>query len=145
MSDQRVFVAARVFLRVALGISFIVPTCDRLGVFGPYGSRNVAWGDWSHFVKYVAVLNWFVPTSLIPGLAIVETVIEFTLGIALVLGIFQREVGWSSAALLLAFAVTMTVALGILAPMSYSVFTAAAGAMLLATSITGPGVPESHR
>lgn len=59
---------------------------------GPYGSKNVSWGDWTHFVQYVAVLNSFVPKSLIPGLA---------------LGNNHRA----------------CIALGITAPLSYSVFT----------------------
>src|SRR5262249_53107377 len=82
------------------------------------------WGDWTHFVQYVAVLNWFVPKALIPSLAILETAIELALGVALVMGIYQRVVAWSSAALLMSFALTMSIALGVVAPLSYSVFTA---------------------
>jgi putative oxidoreductase len=104
---------------------------DRFGWLGPYGSKNVSWGDGSHFVQYVALLNSFVPKSLIPGLAVLETVIELGLGIALLLGIYQRVVAWSSAALLLSFALTMSIALGIVAPLSYSVFTALGAALLL--------------
>ncbi len=42
---------------------------------------------------------WFVPKGLIPGLAVLETIIETGLGFALLLGIYQRVVAWSSAAL----------------------------------------------
>ena len=55
----------------------------------------MSWGDWTHFVQYVAVLNWFVPRSLISGLAVLEKIIELGLGIALLLGIYQRAVAWS--------------------------------------------------
>ena len=109
----------------------IVAIGDRFGWLGPYGSKNVSWGDWTHFVQYVALLNSFVPKGLIPGLAVLETIIELGLGIALLLGIYQRVVAWSSAALLLSFAVTMSIALGIIAPLSYSVFTALSAALLL--------------
>jgi len=131
MNNQRPLRAAKVCFRVALGTSFLIATGDRLGMLGPYGSRNIAWGDWSRFVQYVGVLNWFVPKALIPGLAVFETIIEAGLGVALVLGVYEREVAWTSAVLLMLFALTMSVALGVLAPLSYSVFTAAGGAFLL--------------
>lgn len=131
MNHERVVQIAKVFLRLALGITFLVAIGDRLGWLGPYGSRNVSWGDWTHFVQYVAVLNWFVPKRLIPTLAVLETVIELGLGIGLLLGIYQRAVAWSSAALLMSFALTMSIALGILAPLGYSVFTALGAALLL--------------
>jgi uncharacterized membrane protein YphA (DoxX/SURF4 family) len=120
-----------VFLRVALGITFLVSIGDRFGWLGPYGSKNVSWGDWTHFVQYVALLNSFVPKRLIPGLAVLETIIELGLSIALLLGIYQRVVAWSSAALLMSFALTMSIALGITAPLGYSVFTALGAAFLL--------------
>ena len=131
MTHERVLQIARVFLRLALGITFLVAIGDRFGWLGPYGSKNVSWGDWAHFVQYVAVLNWFVPKSLVPVLAVLETIIELGLGAALLLGIYQRIVAWSSAALLMSFALTMSIALGITAPLSYSVFTALGAALLL--------------
>lgn len=122
---------ARILLRIALGIAFLVSVADRFSFLGPYGAKNVSWGDWKHFVEYVAVLNWFVPKALIPALSALETAIETALGVALLLGISQRIVAWCSAGLLLSFALTMSVALGIVAPLSYSVFTAFAAALLL--------------
>src|SRR5712692_7557527 len=116
MNNERVLQIARVFLRLALGITFLVAIGDRFGWLGKYGSKNVSWGDWTHFVQYVAVLNRFVPKSLIGGLAGLETAIELGLGIALLTGIYQRVIAWSSAALLTSFALAMTFALGIVAP-----------------------------
>jgi uncharacterized membrane protein YphA (DoxX/SURF4 family) len=146
MTNERIFQIARVFLRVSLGITFLLAIGDRFGLLGPYGSKNVSWGDWTHFVRYVAVLNWFVPKSLISALAVLETSIELALGIALLLGIYQRVVAWSSAALLMSFALTMSIALGIIAPFSYSVFTALSGALLLgavAPPLSAPSSPRS--
>src|SRR5258708_21464126 len=100
MNNERVLQISRVFLRVALGITLLVAIGDRFGWLGPYSSKNVSWGDWTHFVQYVALLNWFVPKRLIPGLAILETIVELGLGVALLLGIYQRVVAWSSAVLL---------------------------------------------
>ena len=131
MNNEHIVKLTKVYLRLALAITFLVAIADRFGWLGAYGSRNVSWGDWGHFVQYVSILNWFVPKSLIPALAIVETILELALGIALLLGIYQRIVAWSSSALLLSFAVTMSFALGIIAPLSYSVYTALGGAFLL--------------
>jgi uncharacterized membrane protein YphA (DoxX/SURF4 family) len=131
MTNERILQIARVFLRFALAITFLVSIADRFGWLGQYGSKNVSWGDWKHFVQYVAVLNWFVPKVIVNGLAVLETVIELGLGIALLLGVYPRVVAWSSAALLTSFALTMSIALGVVAPLSYSVFSAAGGAMLL--------------
>jgi uncharacterized membrane protein YphA (DoxX/SURF4 family) len=131
MTNERMLQIARIFLRLALGIAFLVSVADRFGVLGPYGAKNVSWGDWKHFVQYVATLNWFVPKALIPALSALETAVETVLGVALLVGIYQRTVAWCSAALLLSFALTMSVALGIVAPLSYSVFTAFGAAFLL--------------
>ena len=92
MNNERVLQIAKVFVRLALGITFLVSIGDRLSWLGAYGSKNVSWGDWTHFVQYVAALNSFVPKNLIPGLAVLETIIELGLGIALLLGIYQRVV-----------------------------------------------------
>jgi uncharacterized membrane protein YphA (DoxX/SURF4 family) len=131
LTNERVLKLATILLRLALAITFLVAVADRFGALGPYGARNVAWGDWNHFVQYVAVLNWFVPKALIPALSVLETVIETVLGLALLVGIYPRIVAWCSAALLLSFALTMSLALGIVAPLSYSVFSAFAAAFLL--------------
>lgn len=131
MTNERILQIARVVLRVALAAAFLIAVADRLGFMGPYGSRNVSWGDWKHFKSFVAVLNWFVPKALIPSLSALETVIETVLGIGLLVGIYPRIIAWSSAVLLGSFALTMTIALGILAPLGYGVFTAVGAALLL--------------
>ncbi len=140
MANGRILQISRVVLRLALGSAFLVAIADRLGFLGPYGSKNVAWGDWKHFEEYVAVLNWFVPNALIPALSAIETLIETILGFGLLAGIYPRVFAWSSAVLLSSFALTMTVALGILAPLDYGVFTAAAGALLLGAAAPCPVV-----
>jgi len=131
MTNERILQITRVVLRLALASAFLAAVADRLGFLGPYGSRNVSWGDWKHFEEYVAVLNRFVPKALIPALSILETVIETGLGLGLLVGIYPRIVAWSSAVLLSSFALTMTIALGLLAPLGYGVFTAIGAALLL--------------
>jgi len=120
-----------VFLRLALGISFLSAVADRFGLWGAYGQPNVAWGNYVRFVNYTAKLNWFVPAGMIPALAIVATAAEILFGILLVLGWKTRTTALLSGVLLTTFALTMTMALGVKAPLDLSVFSAAGGALLL--------------
>ena len=101
-----------VFLRIALGVSFLSAVADRFGLWGAYGQPNVAWGDFSRFVAYTGKLNWFAPTAVIPALSWASTFMEILLGLALVLGFFTRVAALLSGLTLLVFALTMTFALG---------------------------------
>ncbi|HJZ63408.1 MAG TPA: hypothetical protein VKD70_03755 [Candidatus Acidoferrum sp.] len=119
-------------LRLALGFSFLSAVADRFGLWGAYGQPNVAWGSYARFLEYTAKLNWFMPTATIPALGAIVTLAESVFGILLVAGWKTRPVAWISGALLLIFAISMTLALGIKAPLNFSVFSAAGGAFLLA-------------
>jgi len=121
-----------VFLRIALGISFLSAVADRFGLWGTYGQPNVVWRDFSRFVTYTEKLNWFVPTAVVPVLAWAVTFAEALSGLALILGFFTRFAALLAGLMLLLFALTMTFALGIKAPLDFSVFSASAGAFLLA-------------
>jgi hypothetical protein len=66
------------------------------------------------------------------------TVAEIALGVALLVGVRVRLAALASGVLLLTFAIAMTTALGPEAPLSYSVWTAAAGAFLLAQGQPAP-------
>jgi len=59
-------------------------------------------------------------------------------GLALLVGFQTRRIAVVSGLMLLAFALGMTMGLGIKAPFSYSVFSASAGAFLLATNADDP-------
>jgi hypothetical protein len=41
-------------LRLALAVSFLSAVADRFGLRGAPGDPGVAWGDWPHFLDYVA-------------------------------------------------------------------------------------------
>ncbi len=127
-----------VFLRLALGISFLSAVADRFGIWGVYGQRNVAWGNYARFVDYTAKLDWFLPAAMIPAVALIATAAEALFGLLLVLGWKTRITAFLSGVLLTAFALAMTVALGAKAPLNFSVFSAAGGAFLLATSSEFP-------
>jgi putative oxidoreductase len=117
------------YARIALGAAFLSGIADR---FGLYWGRNVGYGNFAGFVRYTAQVNSFMPSSTIPFLAWAATVAEFVLGVALILGIWPRWAALGSAALLVLFSIAMAISFGIKSPMDYSVFSASAGAVLLA-------------
>ena len=127
-----------VFLRLALGVSFLSAVADRFGLWGVYGQPNVAWGNYARFVTYTAKLNWFLPAPIIPALAIIATVAETLFGLNLVFGWKTRVTALLSGILLTTFALSMTISLGMEAPLSFSVYSAAGGAFLLATCTEFP-------
>jgi putative oxidoreductase len=134
MNSATIVGAAQWFLRVALAAGFLSAVADRFGLWGPAGAANVAWGAWQPFVDYVAKLNWFAPPASIPILAWTSTVAEVVLGIGLLIGWQLRWFALGAGLLLLSFAATMTLALGPKAPLDFSVFAAAGGAVLLAAT-----------
>ena len=140
MNPRRTGVAklSSVYLRLALGISFLSAVADRYGFWGAYGQPHVAWGNYARFVNYTAKLNWFLPAGMISALAIVATATETLFGILLVLGWKTRITALLSGVLLTTFALTMTLALGVKAPLDFSVFSAAGGALLLGAHANFP-------
>jgi uncharacterized membrane protein YphA (DoxX/SURF4 family) len=122
-----------IFLRLALGGSFLSAVADRFGLWGPYGSPNVAWGSYPRFVAYASKLLWLLPPATVPALALGATVAETLFGLLLVLGWKTRLTSLLSGVLLATFALSMALALGVKAPLDYSVFSAAGGALLLST------------
>ena len=130
--------SSSVFLRIALGASFLSAVADRFGLWGAFGKPHVAWGTFARFVAYTGQLNWFLPKATIPTLAIVATCAEALFGILLVLGWQTRIAAFLSGVLLLLFAGMMTGALGIKAPLDFSVFSASGGAFLLSTCVEYP-------
>lgn len=119
--------------RMAIAAGFLSAVADRFGVWGGPGSPEVAWGDWSHFVAYTAMLNWFLPVAVVPAVAAVATIAEVTLAALLLVGYRLQWTAAASGGLLLLFAAAMTVALGPKAPLDYSVWAAAAAAFLVAS------------
>lgn len=124
---------AVLFTRLALGVSFLSAVADRFGLWGAYGEPNVAWGNFARFVAYTGKLNWFLPGDVIIYLAWAATVLEFVLGVLLIFGLFIRFSAFLSGLLLLLFGLTMAFAVGVKAPLDYSVFSASASAFLLAS------------
>lgn len=119
------------YARLGLAAGFLSSLADRFGLWGPAGSPHASWGNWSNFVKYTAILNFFLPRWMAPTLAVAATAAESSLAVLLILGLWKRQVAALSAGLLCLFALTMTAALGIKAPLDYSVFAASGAAAVL--------------
>lgn len=129
--NRRILSLAGWAVRIALATAFLSAVADRFGLWGPPGSAGVSWGNIEQYNAYAAVLNWFVPASLIGIIGWMVTIAEISLALALLAGWQMRLTALLSALLLLSFALTMAIALGPKAPLSYSVFSAATAAFLL--------------
>ena len=152
MSDRiRSTIVAAIFLRLALAAGFLSAVADRFGLWGPAGTPGVSWGGFAPFLDYTGKLLWFLPAGLVPAAGWAATVLEVALAVGLLAGVRVRAFALASGLLLMVFAVAMTVALGPEPPLSYSVWSAAAGAFLLASlrpasggnGTAGPDRPSS--
>ena len=76
------------YARLTLGASFL----SGIARFGLYSRRNVGYGNFNGFVQYTAKVNPFMPASTIAFLAWAATAAEFSLGLALVVGLWLRWV-----------------------------------------------------
>jgi len=122
---------APAYARVALAAAFLSAVASRLS----------AWGgnDFAAFERYTAEVNAFLPAAAAPFLARAATVLETSLGLALLVGWRVRQVALGAAALLALFATAMALSFGLKSPLDYSVFSASACALLLArASASGP-------
>lgn len=130
---SRIAQLARLGLRVSLAASFLSAVADRFGLWGPPGAANVAWGTWDAFLQYTGILLWFPPPVLVSAAGWTATVLELSLAVGLLLGWRLRWFALASALLLFSFGMAMTLALGWEPAFSYSVWTAAAAAFMLAS------------
>lgn len=115
------------YARLAIAAAFLSAIAARFGWWG----KDVGWGNFANFTAYTAKVNSFMPASTIPFLAWSATIAEFSLGIALLFGLWLRWTALATAALLAVFGTAMAVSFGIKEPLDYSVFSASAGALLL--------------
>lgn len=123
----------QLYLRLALGIGFIVPVLDRLGCLGQYGQKLISWGDWSHFIGFTSMLMPYMDKSLVNIAGLLATLLEAIFGVFLIVGFKTRLTAIGSFALTLIFALSMSFFLGYKAPLNFSVYTCSAGSLLLAT------------
>jgi uncharacterized membrane protein YphA (DoxX/SURF4 family) len=133
VTNSKVASYATLVLRIGLGVGFLSAVADRFGLWGAFGQPNVEWGNFSRFLEYTHTLNWYVPAGMILPLGVIATGAEILFGLLLLVGWHTRAAALLSGLLLLTFAMAMTLALGVKAPLNYAVFTGIGGALLLAT------------
>lgn len=119
---------AVLYARMALGAAFLSAVGSRFGLWG----EHVGPGAFAYFIQYTAEVLSFMPSFAIPILAWAATLAELSLGVALIFGIQLRKASFGSALLLALFGSAMAISFGLKSPLDYSVFSASAGALLLA-------------
>lgn len=119
--------AAR-YARFALAAAFLSAVAGRFGLWG--GHFN--WDNFTRFIERTRELNAFMPASTIPFLAWAATIAETSLAVLLIAGVQLRRAAFGSALLLAWFGTAMAFSAGLKSPLDYSVFSASAGAVLLA-------------
>jgi uncharacterized membrane protein YphA (DoxX/SURF4 family) len=124
---------AQLILRLALGIGFLIPVIDRIGLMGPYGSDGVTWGDWKHFVDYTHTLVPFAGGLITNVMALLATIGEGVFGVCLIIGFRIKEAALGAGILTLVFGLCMAFFLNIRAPFDYPVFVFTGGALLLSS------------
>jgi uncharacterized membrane protein YphA (DoxX/SURF4 family) len=124
------------YLRFALGATFLYSVGDRFGLWGPPGARGVNWGDFNHFLLYTGKITAFMPHGWTPILGWCATILESVFGVCLIIGFYTRHAALGSGSLLLIFALSMTATTGLGSALTLSVFSASAGAFLLSTGGT---------
>lgn len=118
-------------LRIALGVSFLSAVADRLGLLGPFGNRNIEWGNWDSFITYTGTMMPFLDRPAVTVMGGIASLAEAIIGISLIIGFKTRLAAVASCILTLIFALAMTVFLGIKAPINFSVFTAISASLML--------------
>jgi putative oxidoreductase len=131
MKQTKLLDVAQLFLRLAAGFAFFYFGCDRLGFWGKYGSKDVSWGDWSHFMDYASKVMGFLPYSVAQVFAVIATAAEISFGLLLMVGFLTRWAALGTFFLAGLFAIAMSVSFGIFQPLAYSVFTVSAAGLLL--------------
>ena len=127
-----------VVLRLGLGLGFLSAVADRFGLWGPFGERNVEWGNYSRFLDYTQIRNGYWPTSLIPTLGAVATGAEIFFGLLVLIGWHTRIAARLAGGLLIVFAATMTISLGVKSVLNYAVLTGIGGSFFLANCDSFP-------
>jgi len=122
---------AQIFLRLSLGIGFLLPVMDRFGWLGLPGQKGISWGKWENFVGYTSVLLPYLNGTVVNFMGAAATAAEIIFAIALIIGFKTRLASIGSFLLTLMFALSMFFFVGKTAPFSFSVFTVSSASLLL--------------
>lgn len=119
----------KLFLRLSISAGFLSAVADRFGLWG----SQAAWGNWASFVDYTHTLLPWLPETMAGYFAVLATAAELFFGLMLLIGYKTSHFAKLSGILLLLFALSMTMSLGIKKPLDFSVFAASGAAFALAT------------
>jgi len=122
----------QLYLRLALGLGFLIPVADRLGWLGRPGQKGVSWGNWENFAAYTNTLLPFLSHQVASVMGLLATIAEMLIGLCLIIGYKTRVAAYGGFLLTLIFALCMAVFMSIKEPFNYSVFSDSAGSLLLA-------------
>jgi len=128
MADK-CFKLPQLFLRLAISVTMLSAIADRFGFWGD----NSAWGNWENFERYTRQLTFFLPETLSTFSAYTATFLEILFPLMLILGFKTKIAAYGTGFLLLVFALSMSIALGVKATLDYSVWVGSSAAFLLAT------------
>ncbi len=120
----------KLFLRLSISIGFLSAVADRVGLWGKDYS---VWGNWDNFLAYTALINPWLPTSLLHLTGLVATIAEVVFALCLLVGFKTELFAKLSGVLLLLFALAMSFSTGIKGAFDFSVFSASAAAFALST------------
>lgn len=125
------FKTAQLLLRLAIGLTFLTPVLDRLGILGPAGTGNIEWGNWENFINYTTTLMPYFHRPMVNVMGLVATIAEATIALGLIVGFKTKYVALGSCLLTLTFIVFMATSVGVQKPINFGVFTASAASFLL--------------
>jgi putative oxidoreductase len=128
---ENTFRIPQLLLRYALGITFLTPVADRLGILGAPGTGNIEWGNWNNFIDYTSTLMPIFERSMVNIMGGIATVSELLIGICLIIGFKTKYAAIGASLITLMFIIFMTLSVGIQKPINYGVFTASAAGFLL--------------
>src|ERR1700761_3131100 len=98
---------AQLYLRLALGVGFIIPVIDRIGLLGKPGEKLISWGDWDHFIAFTGMLLPFLGKPMVNIAGLLATVLEVIFGFGLIFGLKTHLMAMGSFALTLIFGLFM--------------------------------------
>ncbi|WP_316812271.1 DoxX family membrane protein [Pedobacter heparinus] len=127
------FKIPQLLLRAALGLTFLTPVFDRLGILGPAGTGNIEWGNWENFINYTVTLMPYLDRSATNIMGGIATASECMIAVLLIIGFKTKYAALGSCLLTFTFILFMTTSVGVQKPINYGVFTASAASLLLAS------------
>lgn len=125
------FRTPQLLLRLALGLTFLTPVLDRLGILGQPGTGNIEWGNWSNFIDYTTTLMPFFDRPMVNVMGTVATISEAVIAILLIIGFKTRYAALASCLLTATFILFMITSVGLQKPINFGVFTASTASLLL--------------